>query len=213
MTTFLLIRHGGSVANTEKRFAGHVNVSLSDIGKAQAEVTADYIASHYTVDAVYASDLDRAFYTGNAVAERLHLPITKDRDLREIFAGDWEGSSYDDLQKNFPHSYSVWLTDIGNAVCDNGESVFALQSRFLAALRRIAAENENKTVVIGTHATPIRTLLCHSMGKPLNDMKTVAWPTNASLTIVEYEQGEFRLIQAAFDEHLGQQRTVLPANV
>ncbi len=213
MTTLLLIRHGESQANLEERFAGHLDVPLSETGKAQAEATAVYIASHYTVDAVYASDLARAFYTGKAVADLFNLPIIKDDTLREIFAGDWEGTTYDDLQTHFPSSYSVWLSDIGNAVCDNGESVAALQTRFLSALRRIASKNDDKTLVIATHATPIRTLLCHCEGKPLDEMKTVPWPTNASVTIVGYDNDTFRLIQSANDAHLGQKRTTLPANV
>ena len=213
MTTLLLIRHGESMANTEKRFAGHLNVPLSDVGKAQAEVTADHIVSHYTVDAVYASDLLRAFHTGKAVADLLGVPTIPNRDLREICAGDWEGVTFDDLEKHFPVSYSVWRSDIGNAVCDNGESVAALQKRFLSAICRIAAENDGKTMVIGTHATPIRTLQCHCEGKSLDEMASVPWVTNASITVVEYENGKLRLVQVGNDAHLGQNRTTLPANV
>lgn len=212
MTTFLLIRHGESMANTEKRFAGHSDVPLSPLGASQAETTADYIATHYHVDSVYASDLLRAFHTGKAIGDRLNLPVIPDRALREIAAGDWEGVRFDDLQRDFAASYDIWLSDIGNAVCDHGESVAALQTRFLEALRRISAENDGKTVVIATHATPIRALQCHCEGKPLSDMKSIPWVTNASITVAEYENNAFRLIQAGNDTHLGQNRTTLPAN-
>ncbi len=213
MTTLLLIRHGESMANTEKRFAGHLDAPLSATGQAQAAITAEYIRSHYTVDAVYASDLLRAFDTGKAVADRLGLPITPDTALREIFAGDWEGATFDDLQQHFPASYGVWLSDIGNAVCDHGESVAQLQQRFIAALHRIAEKHDGKTVVVATHATPIRTMQCHCEGKLLSDMHRVPWVTNASVTAVEYENGVLRLIQAGSDAHLGQNRTTLPTNV
>ncbi len=213
MTTFLLIRHGESMANTKKRFAGHWNIPLSPLGQKQADATAAHIANAYTVDAVYASDLLRAYHTGKAVADTLGLPIHADEALREINAGDWETHSFDDLQAHFTASYAVWLTDIGNAACDHGESVADLQARFLTALRRIAAENDGKTVVVATHATPIRALQCHCENKPLSEMHTVPWVTNASVTTVTCENGVFELLHAGDDRHLGADRTLLPANV
>lgn len=213
MTTLLLIRHGESLANVEGRFAGHLDAPLSATGQAQAAITAEYIRSHYTVDDVYASDLARAFDTGKAVADRFGLPTNPDSDLREIFAGDWEGAVYDELPKQFPASFHTWLTDIGNAVCDGGESVAHLQGRVLTALRRIAAEHDGQTVVVATHATPIRSLQCFCEGKTLDGMKTVPWVSNASVTVVECEQGVLRLLEVGKDAHLGQQRTAFPKKI
>ncbi len=213
MTTLLLIRHGESLANVEGRFAGHLDAPLSETGRAQAAITAEYIRSHYTVNAVYASDLARAFDTGKAVADRFGLPTNPDSNLREIFAGDWEGAVYDDLPKQFPTSFHTWLTDIGNAVCDHGESVAHLQERVLTALRRIAAEHDGQTVVFATHATPIRSLQCFCEGKPLGDMKTVPWVSNASITVVECAQDALRLLEVGKDAHLGQQRTAFPKKI
>ncbi len=213
MTTLLLIRHGESLANVEGRFAGHLDAPLSETGHAQAAITAEYIRSHYTVDAVYASDLARAFDTGRAVADRLNLSVTPDRALREIFAGDWEGAVYDDLPKQFPASFHIWLTDIGNAVCDHGESVAHLQKRVLTALRHIGDEHDGQTVVIATHATPIRSLQCFCEGKSLDDMKNVPWVSNASVTVVEYEHNMFRLLAVGKDAHLGGQRTAFPKKI
>ncbi len=213
MTTLLLIRHGESMANTEKKFAGFLNVPLSPLGESQAQTTAAYIHANRTVDAVYASDLARAFDTGKAVADHFGLPIHPEPDLREICAGEWEGAVFDELPTLFPESYQRWLTDIGNASCDGGESVAELQQRVVAALYRIAKENDGKTVVIATHATPIRVFQCHCAGKPLGDMNTLPWVTNASITEVAYDNGSFRLVRVGDDSHLGTSRTALPANV
>lgn len=213
MTTFVLIRHGESMANAQKAFAGHLDIPLSALGEKQAQVTADHIVSHFAVDAVYTSDLRRAFDTGKAVADRLGLPITPDTALREISAGDWEGVKFDKLETDFTDSYRVWLTDIGHAVCDNGESVAQLQTRFLTALRRIAREHDGQTVVIATHATPIRCLQCAVGGHSLDEMKTIPWVTNASVTVAQCEQDKFRLISVGYDKHLANLRTFLPANV
>ena len=87
MTKLLIIRHGQSVANLQGIFVGHTDSPLSDLGKRQAEATADYIVNTFHVDAVYASDLERAFVTGKAVADRLGMSVTPVRGMREISQG------------------------------------------------------------------------------------------------------------------------------
>lgn len=213
MTKLLIIRHGQSQANLDGIFVGHVNSPLSDLGKQQAELTANYIVSNYHVDAVYASDLDRAFYTGKRVADLLGLPITADARLREIYAGDWERVRFDDLASNYGEPYQLWLKDIGRAACTNGESVAQLQERFVNAVRRIARENDGKTVVIASHATPIRTFMTYCAGCDITQMKDIPWVSNASVTIAEYENNTFRIVTPGYDKHLGDLRTALPKNV
>jgi len=213
MTKLILIRHGQSEANLEGIFVGHKNSPLSSLGKEQAQLTAEYIVNHFHVDEVYASDLSRAFETGKAVADRLSLKTVPDPRLREIFAGKWEGTHFSDLIVQFKDSYNTWLHDIGNAKCEGGETVEELMHRFTGALKSIHKENEGKTIVIATHATPIRTLMCHCRGGDLNEMKNIPWVSNASITVVHAENGELSLIEAGFDKHLGSIRTELPKNV
>lgn len=213
MTKLLIIRHGQSQANLDGVFVGHVNSPLSDLGMQQAELTANYIVSNYHVDVVYANDLDRAFYTGKRVADLLGLSITADDQLREIYAGDWERVKFDDLSANYGEPYQLWLRDIGRAKCTNGESVAQLQERFVAEVRRIARENDGKTVVIASHATPIRTFMTYCSGCDITRMKDIPWVSNASVTIVEYENDTFRIVTPGYDKHLGDLRTALPKNV
>ena len=210
MTTLLLIRHGESLANVDGRFAGHLDAPLSETGHKQAAITAAYIRSRYTIGAVYASDLSRAFDTGKAVADSFGLPTTPDTDLREIFAGDWEGAIYDDLPKQFPASFHTWLTDIGNAVCDGGEAVAHLQERVLTALRRIAAEHDGGTVVVATHATPIRALECAWREVGADGAKDVPFVANASVTVVEYEGDTVKILLRGYHDHHGELSTGLP---
>lgn len=213
MTTLLLIRHGQSMANLGNIFAGNFNSPLSPLGKQQAHATAAYIADTYTVDAVLSSDLDRAKYTGQAVADRVGLPLVTDKRLREIDAGEWEGKTFDALTADYVDTYRVWCTDIGNAVCPGGEAVAQTQARFIGALADIAAKHDGQTVVIATHACVLRTAQCLAEGKPLSEMKNLSWVSNASVTTITVEDGVFRLVEASYDAHLGDQKSSLPANV
>ena len=213
MTKLLIIRHGQSEANLQRIFVGHTDSPLSDLGKRQAEVTADYVVQNFHVDAVYASDLERAFYTGKAVADRLGLPVTTVSGMREIFAGDWETVKFDVLSTQYGEPYQIWLKNIGLAQTPNGESIAQLQERVVNSLRTIAEENEGKTVVVATHATPIRTFMHHCSGLPLSEMKNISWVSNASVTTAIYENGSFTITEAGHDAHLGDMRTALPKNV
>lgn len=213
MTTLLLIRHGQSRANLERVFAGNYDAPLTVLGFKQAEKTAEFIAGNYKVDCVYASDLIRAFETGKAVASALNLPLIPNEGLREIRAGKWEAMPFDDIVIKFPQEYKKWKEDIGNSACSGGETVRELAERVKDALEKIAKDNEGKTVVIATHATPIRATQCRIGCDSLDCMKNLPWVSNASVTEVYYDNGNWSLGKVGQDSHLTDLRTNLPKNV
>lgn len=208
-----MIRHGESEANRNKLFAGNLDADLQNNGLKQAQKTAEFIAANYKVDKVYASDLKRAFKTGKCVADLVGVEIIPNKNLREISAGKWEGISFDDLAVNYADDYNVWLTDIGNACCTGGESVKQLGKRIMDELTAIASANDGKTIVIATHATPIRVMQTLVQYGNLDNMKSVSWVTNASVTTFEYENGVWRCVKVSQDAHLSDLKTELPANV
>lgn len=210
MTRIVLIRHGQSVANVEKCFAGHYDSPLTALGIEQAQLTARYVASKYQVDYVYTSDLQRAYVTGKAVADCFGIDVEKEPNFREINAGLWERIAYEQLPVRFPDSYGVWLNNIGKVVCDGGESVAQLQKRVVDTILSIAQRHQGSTVVIATHATPIRAIQCFCERKALEEMKDIPWVSNASVTELVYEDKELRLISVSYDLHLGQLKSVLP---
>lgn len=213
MTTLLLIRHGETWANRESVFAGFTDTKLTDVGYQQAEKTADFVMEKYNVDKVYASDLMRAFETGKAVADRIGVETIPEKGMREIYGGSWENVKYEKLCTFYPKEYGVWLHDIGKAYCVCGESVEDLGERVMTTLTRIARENEGKTAVVATHATPIRVAQCLIEYGDLANMQQIPWVSNASVTEVVYENNAWRVVSVNKDEHLGELRTVLPSNV
>ncbi len=201
MTRLIFIRHGESLGNAQRRFLGHTDWDLSEKGYLQAQRTAEYLDGAQ-IDVIYSSDLMRAYNTVVPVAQRRGMNIIKDEGLREIWAGKWEGMEFDEIQKAYPEGHKTWMEDLGNAVCADGESVRELQARVKATIERIAAENDGKTVCIGTHATPIRTMLCVWQGLPISEAKNINWVTNASVTIVDYDADGAHLVTAGYADHL-----------
>lgn len=213
MTRLILIRHGQSEANLTRRFAGHYNAPLTELGRNQAGKSAEYVASHYEVSKVYASDLARAFATGQAVADRLGLEIIPDVRLREICAGKWEGMEIARIAEEYADDYKVWMSDIGHSTPTDGEKVSDLAERVFGAVREIAEQNEGQTVVLATHATPIRATECTVKHGNLDPMKDIPWVTNASISELIYENGHFEFKMISYDEHLAGLQTGMPANV
>ena len=213
MTTLYFVRHGESEANKIARFAGSLDCPLTALGVQQAQLTANHL-SRFPLSVVYASDLSRAYATGLAVAEALRIPIIETADLREIDAGLWEGKTYSQLEQEFPDAYGVWKNQIGLAVCPNGESVADLQRRISACVNAIVQRHPNQSVCIATHATPIRVMECLWTDTSLENMHTIPWVSNASITVAEYDNdGQFRLLVRDFHAHLGDLSTVLAKNV
>ena len=207
-----MIRHGFSEANNHHLFAGHSDFPLTETGKLQAERCADALKDE-KIDVVYTSDLSRAFETALPVAKAHNLTVIPHKGLREIFAGEWEGKSFDRLDEEYPEGFGVWKKDLGRAHPDGGESVAELFDRIIATLGEIAKEQEGKTVCIATHATPIRTVCTAAMGGGADGMKDISWTANASISLFEYENGTFTAVYTSRVDHLGEISTFLPPNV
>ena len=210
MTTLIVVRHGQSVSNLQQRFTGQNETDLTSLGHQQAENTARFL-DHYSIDKIYASDLSRAMETARHTAERQGLTVISDRGFREIDAGAWEGMEYVAIKERYSETFETWLTDLGHAHPDGGESVAELAARVYAAVDRVVDENRGKTVAIFTHATPLRMLGCRWHGLLPADAMKINGCANASVSVVEYEDdGSFRLVVYGYDKHQGKNVTVLP---
>ena len=141
------------------------------------------------------------------------MSIIADPTMREIFAGEWENQLFDELPKKFPEDFSVWLNDIGNSRCTGGESFRELYERIITEVTRIAEINDSLTVCIATHATPIRCVRLKTHGFSFDKAKDLGWTCNASVTVVDVENGEFTFVKEHQYEHLGNLATGLPRTV
>lgn len=209
MVKLYLIRHGQSTANARDVFLGWHDLDLTELGIKQAKITASYL-KNIPIDAIYSSDLTRAYHTAEQTAKLFKLPIITDKRLREINGGLWEEIVFNDLKEKFYDNFIAFTTDIGNAKIDGGESVEELYYRFVNAVEDIAKQNDGKTICIFTHATCVRCLGAHCLGKGLKDMQSVEWPHNASVTEAEYDNGKFKLIKYGYDDFMKDNKSSLP---
>lgn len=213
MTTLLLVRHGESEANRHDLFAGFYDADLEELGLKQANVTAQFIFESYEVHKVYASDLKRAYKTGQAIADRCGVEITPEPGLREISGGEWEGVHFPSLKQLYPQEFGLWLTDIGNAGCPGGETVKEFSNRIMSTMEKIAKLHDGQTIVVATHATPIRVIHTMLLHHDISDMKNVPWVSNASVTEIQYDRDGWHMIRSGYDAHLTDMRTYLNGDI
>lgn len=202
MTELLFIRHGYSEGNKDHRFSGQKDFPLDEAGRQQALDVADYLCRTFHVEAIYSSDLCRAYDTVKPLAEALSLPIHTMKALREVDVGLWEGVLRADVERQYPETYDLYRRKPGLVRFDGGESFAEMRARALDAVRTIVAENEGKTVVIATHGGVIRALRTLWEGIPLERMEEIPHVPNASVTVVKYAGETAISILAGCCDHL-----------
>lgn len=164
-TTTLLLRHGQTPLSIERRFAGRGDIPLTATGAAQARAAAARLAQGPKVDLVVTSPLRRTRATAQAVADAVRAPLEADEGLAETDFGAWEGLSFAEVMERWPDQMVQWRTQ-EEAAPPGGESFATVAARVNAALDRLLAAHEGKTVVVVSHVTPIKTLVCRALLAP-----------------------------------------------
>jgi probable phosphomutase (TIGR03848 family) len=194
MATVLLVRHGRTTANATGVLAGRTaGVRLDAVGRTQAERTAERIAA-VPVVAVVSSPLERCRQTARAILDRqTGAPASLiERAITEADYGQWQGRKLADLAKE-----PLWRTVQANpsaVVFPGGESMQTMQSRAVAAVRRIDAEVEAEhgpgaVWVAVSHGDIIKSVLADAFGMHLDLFQRIGVGP-ASVSVVRY--GEHR---------------------
>lgn len=200
MTRIYNIRHGQSEANRQRILAGHIDFPLSPLGVEQARLTAEFLKD-VPVDAIYSSSLLRARVTGEANLKYHDVPFFTDDGLIETFLGDWEGVPKANLLAD--PMYQTFCSTYIDTVFPSGESVFDAGVRYGEALSRIAEAYPNGSVIVASHAGVIRALWGELLGlSPLDYEKDLFFPSNASVTVFDFDGERLLPVAYSLDEHL-----------
>lgn len=158
MTMLYLVRHGETIANTQRRYIGWEDPPLSPAGEAQAGALAARLPG--TIPAVYSSDLQRARRTAEILAQPLGLPVQADPCLRELNFGAFSGLTYAEIAARHPAELRAWIAHPDRHAPPGGESLTTLTDRLLQSFPR------QQGALIVTHGGPIRALVSHFTGRP-----------------------------------------------
>jgi broad specificity phosphatase PhoE len=157
-TRLLLLRHGQTALSVERRYSGHGDPELTELGHQQAAAVAARLAAVPDIAAVLSSPLRRARQTASAVAEATGAPLHVRERLIETDFGGWEGLTFAEARARNPELHSRWLGS-EEVAAPGGESFTDVGRRVEAERRAVIEEFPGATVVLVSHVTPIKLLL------------------------------------------------------
>jgi broad specificity phosphatase PhoE len=163
-TTTLLLRHGETAMSTERRFAGRGDVPLTKEGCQQARQAARAIGRG-AIDLIVSSPLQRARRTAEQVAETTGAAVAVDDALIEADFGAWEGLTFAEVAERWPDELATWMAN-PDATPPGGESFAVVARRVLAGLDRYLNEHNHQRLLLVSHVTPIKTLICRALLAP-----------------------------------------------
>src|ERR1041384_7406031 len=205
-TNVLLVRHGQSKGNAERRFGGHTATPLSARGHKQAQATARILKSE-SLTAIYSSDLARAMETAQPLSKLIGLPINGTSAFRERDVGVMEGLTFEDAAQQHPEQYAALLRRDFEYVLTGGESYRQLLDRARQKLDQIIDEHHGGRIAVFSHTGTICILALHLMGAlDAPELKPV-WISSGNCGITKFElrdDGFVRVLVVNDTSHLAQ---------
>ncbi|OPY84660.1 MAG: Phosphoserine phosphatase 1 [Syntrophus sp. PtaU1.Bin208] len=181
----ILVRHGSTPWNEERRIQGLSDIDLSNAGLDQARHLALSLKDR-PISSIYSSPLKRARKTAEIINEYHHVPLFLSPDLTEMNHGDFEGLSVPDLMARNKDFLRKWLADPASVSMPHGESFLDVQTRAWKVIEGILTESENALVV--AHNFTIASILCRIQNIPLTEFRSVCVDP-ASKTVIRVHHG------------------------
>ncbi len=201
MTKIYLVRHAEAEGNVYRIAHGHYDGLITQRGYRQIAALQKRFAD-IPVDAVYSSDLFRARTTAKAIYGPKGLPLQQRRELREVDMGSWEGRTWQDLTTHDPEQMYNFNRDLSKWQIEGGEPASHVRDRMIAELKKIAVENEGKTVAVVSHGAALRITIGSLQGLSLEELGSTPHGDNTAVSLLEAENGRLRVVFRDDNSHL-----------
>jgi broad specificity phosphatase PhoE len=185
-TRIYLVRHGATQLSAEDRFAGAVDVHLSDEGKFQAGRLAERLADD-RIAAVYCSPMTRTIQTATIIASPHDVPIIHREGLREIHHGHWEGMRRADVETQFQEEYAAWEEDPFTFAPQGGEAGVNVIARALPIIREIVLDHRGQNVLVVSHKATLRLLISSLLGFDARGYRDRLDQSPACLNVLDFK--------------------------
>lgn len=164
-TRVFLVRHGAA-RGAEGIAVGQIDLGLSQAGADSVRRLARSWRGG-PPDRLVASDLTRATETAALLAEGWGIEAATDERLREMSYGDWDGQLWEEIRRRDGERLGEWMSAFWHHRAPGGEGLHDVARRAADWLEDVLAGVAGETVVAVAHGGPIRSLLCHALGLPL----------------------------------------------
>ena len=181
MLHLMLVRHGETEWNVQRRYQGQSDVPLSEIGNQQAESIAGRLAGQ-EIGAIYASDLKRAWQTAQVIAAQIGLDVISEPRLRELKFGILEGLTFEEAEEKYPEMITAWLDDFNNTP-ERAETIDMFNARIVSLLDDLKVKHDEQVVLLVGHGGSLSEILRAVLGLSL-EKRWYIQMENASLSEV-----------------------------
>jgi len=181
MLKLLLVRHGETDWNRDRRIMGRQEIGLNETGRQQALALKEALA-RFPVDAVYSSSVCRARETAQILVEDRGLTPRYDERLVEIHYGEWVGRTFEEVRA-LP-DYTPYFTRLETPVAPGGETLYQVRDRALDFIAQLRREHPDQTVVAVSHADWIKCAVMEFLKIPYENI----WKfriDNVSVSLIE----------------------------
>ncbi|MHC4938727.1 MAG: histidine phosphatase family protein [Planctomycetota bacterium] len=195
MKRLLLARHGETDWNRDGLYQGHADIPLNETGLAQARALAARLASE-TIDALVASDLQRATETARIVGERLGLEPRLCAKWREIDVGSMTGMNCNEAPAHIREVLSAAARS-EDPIAPGAETFLQVQSRIRAAYDELDGE----TVLVIGHGGTLKVLISTLIGLPPTNIENLSLRGNTSVSEISFAHGRPQLVMINDTRH------------
>jgi len=165
-TRLHLLRHGQVEGFENARYNGQGDTRLTDLGRQQSVAFAGCFQQQ-KLSAIYSSDLFRCRFAADQIAMLQDIQPVYQEELRELHIGDWQGQTWQQLQRDYPELWQARLDDIVNVAPPSGENLIQLAQRLRPAIKQIISAHVGGEIVIVAHGGVNRVILLDAIGAPL----------------------------------------------
>jgi len=183
-TRLYLIRHGQVAGHEERRYNGHTDVALTDLGVEQYHVMKERLADR-PISSCYSSNLTRCRIGAGIICEQFGIEPVHRAELREVNIGIWEGLTLQEIQNRWPEDWHARLNDLVNFRVPQGENLLDVEARLMPVVREILERHRGQEILLVGHGGINRIILLAAIGAPLANMFNIE-QNYGCLNIIDY---------------------------
>ena len=187
MVKFYLVRHGQTAWNLGEIFRGRADVPLDETGKKEVHLAGEALKGE-TLHAIYSSPLSRSMETAENIAKFQIKPVIPLEAIIDISYGEWEGKPVQEVQKNWPDLYQLWVQEPHKVTFPGGESLDGVRSRTMEAVKRLAKKHKDENIALVAHRVPNKVICCALLGIDNSHFWRIQQDT-ASTNLFTYKDG------------------------
>ncbi|OMG53243.1 histidine phosphatase family protein [Azonexus hydrophilus] len=189
LTRICLVRHGETEWNAERRIQGQIDIGLNAAGLRQAEAAGRWLKAA-GISALYASDLKRAWATGQAIGQAVGVQPVPVPELRERRYGIFEGLTYAEAESRYPEGYAAFEGRNADYAFEHGESLKVMYERVTGKLKELAQRHLGESIVVVVHGGVLDVINRFVRGNPLEMPRDFLIP-NAGINWISAVDGRW----------------------